>query len=343
MGAIIAGVGLAVAGAGMGLSAKGTAKNAKAIKKEAEKAQARENAFAGQWTTELDTLVGNKREQLADLGNIFNRMASSGAFGDTRTLDNLRKTQEDFSALAAGDFTGFESQLRSALNDQFIRSAGAPAGAYTQLGANTLMNLRLTGAQQASQTTQLLNDLSYQALGYEFGIMDQRFNTAYQIDRQRLDAINQLAGVAAATAGIKEQAVGQGWQQFGSLMTSYGLNLPGGSSQQIQSNPYDVASNFRTASQRPTDVYFSSTPTYTSGVRPTQQVTYNVDPRLPAYSNGYASAALLPPMSNPNMDAYNSLLAASNVANSLSNTPYAGGMFSALSSIGQQIAGGMTF
>lgn len=338
MGAIIAGIGLAVAGAGTGLAAAGASKNAKALAKEQKRIAQRETEFAGQWTTQLDQLVSDKRQELSNLGTIFDRMTSSGAFGDTDTLRNLRQTQEDFSALAAGDFSGFESQLRSLLNEQYIRTAGSPVGAYTQLGAQTLFNLRTAGAQQAQSTTALLNDLSYQALGHEFGIMDQRFNTAYQIDRQRLNAINQAGLGQASTVGVREQAVGQGWQQFGSLMTNYGLLGTQSQPSSIMTYGGDIAPSVRTITDRPD---------YSSGAKSglvSRPVSYSQSytPSLPYGDVGYATGALLPQPTD-SFSSYNSLLSASNVANSLSNVPYVGSLFGQLGQTGYNIASGMSF
>lgn len=331
--------GLALSAIGTGFAASGASKNARAIRKEQRRVQAREDAFANEWNQNLETLVSDKRSELDNLGTIFDRMTSSGAFGNTETLRNLRQTQEDFSALAAGDFSGFESQLRSALNDQFIRSAGSPVGTYTQLGAETMLNLRLAGAQQSQSTTALLNDLSYQALGHEFGIMDQQFNTGYQIGRNRLSAINQAGAAAAQTQGVQQSAIGQGMQQFGSVLTNYGITQ----SQRVQNPMSTNVTGYRTATDRAINTAAALAPVASAVVsnpRPVQ-TPYDVAPSLPSYTPPSFDTGMLP--ASGNFNAYNSLLDTAYSARTIQNLPFVGGYFGQISQVGSQIAGGMSF
>ena len=131
-------------------------------------------------------------------------------------------------------------------------------------------------------------------------------------------------------------------------MTSYGLNMPG-SGQQQQSSPNIYSS--ATVTDRPafysTSAPYGTTSTFSSGATPTRTavapVTYNVDPRLPAYSPPQNTGMVLPSLDNNRFTQYNTVLTASDYANRMSSLPYAGSMFNALGGVGQQIASGMSF
>lgn len=221
----IAVAGLAVTAVGTAVSAKGAADNADAMAKANANAGNSEDAFFGRQSGYLDTLIDKKNNKLKNLGNIFERFNSTGAFGDTNTLKNLRKAQEDYSALAAGDFSGFESQLRQSLSDSLIATAGsgAPIGTFAGLAAQDQMNLRGQGIQTSMGISDYLSKEANQLLGQEFGIMDQRFNTQYQMDRTKVTNVNNYALGQAGTVGVATQAYGQAAQQVGSSIASYGM------------------------------------------------------------------------------------------------------------------------
>ncbi len=272
MGYIIAG--LAIAAVGAGTSAVGTSQNASAVRDAAKFNAYLENKFGKKWTATADNLIKEKEDKLYNIGDIFERFNGGGAFGDTNTLSNLRKYQEDFSDLAAGDFSSFEGQLRSAMLDNLSTSVGtgSPVGSYAELSANTLLNLRRTGAAEAASTTGLLSGLHNELLGMEFGVMDQGFNLKYKIDRDRLSAITGYQSQAASTAGVGTQAAGTALQQIGSSIASYGMyqgQQSGGAGAGGQSGFYTGGSQGNImgsggASQRPTPYAYSAPAAYAS-------------------------------------------------------------------------------
>lgn len=227
MGVIAAG--LAVAAVGAGVSAYGAAKNASAMKSANNAAAYEEDMLFDRQSKKLNKLVKQKENKLYDLGNIFDRFESTGAFGDTETLKNLRQAQEDFSLLAAGDFTGFESQLRKSMSDALVNTvgSGSPVGTYAQLAADTQMQYRKEGIQTAVGITEFLSNESSKLLGAEFGIMDQRFNSAYEMDRNRVANKNNYALGAAATEGVALSAYGNAAAQIGGGIATYGMYKDG--------------------------------------------------------------------------------------------------------------------
>jgi len=227
MGVIAAG--LAVAAVGAGVSAYGAAKNASAMKSANNAAAYEEDMLYERQSKNLNKLIKEKENKLYNLGDIFDRFESTGAFGDTETLKNLRTAQEDFSALAAGDFSGFESQLRKSMSDALVNTvgSGSPVGAYAQLAADTQMQYRKEGIQTAVGITEFLSNESSKLLGAEFGIMDQRFNSEYEIDRNRVANKNNYSLGAAATEGVALSAYGNAAAQMGGSIASFGAYQDG--------------------------------------------------------------------------------------------------------------------
>lgn len=217
--------GLAVAAVGAGVSAYGAAKNASATRKANLSAGEAEDALYERQSDKLNSLVKQKNKKLHNLGNIFDRFKSTGAFGDTDTLENLRKAQEDFSQLAAGDFTGFESQLRKSMSDALINTtgSGSPVGSYTQLAADTQMNYRKEGIQTSVGISDFLSAQANQLLGAEFGIMDQKFQSQYELDRSTTSNKANYSLGAAATEGVGMSAFGGALSQIGGSVASYGM------------------------------------------------------------------------------------------------------------------------
>jgi hypothetical protein len=243
MGAIWAG--LAIAAVGAGTSAYGSSQNASATRDQAKFNAYLENKFGKKWGASAEELEKQKLDKLYDVGNIFERFEGAGAFGDTNTLENLRKAQEDFAALGAGDFTGFESQLRSIMQDNLVNTvgAGAPVGTYTNISADSVMNLRRQGLGEASAITGLLSGLSNELLGIEFGVMDRSFEQRYNIDRSRLSAVTGNSMQAAQTAGVGTQAAGGALQSIGGSIANYGMMKAGYGGSGTQGAPKAVPLN----------------------------------------------------------------------------------------------------
>ena len=220
----VAAIGAVVGAAGSVFGSMGASDRAKAERRAAKKAARAQEALYSKWNTRLEDLISEKENRLYNLGDIFERFNSTGAFGDTDAYKDLRRAQEDFSALAAGDFTAFEMQLRKNLKDTLVNTvgAGAPAGSFAQLGADAQMQLRLQGVQTATGLADFFANQAQNLLGMEFGIMDQSFETGYMLDKNRLDAVTQSKQREAATAGAENMATGQVLSGIGQGLMSYG-------------------------------------------------------------------------------------------------------------------------
>jgi hypothetical protein len=197
---------------------------AEAIQKAVKRNNRSERRFAERWETNIEDLVSDKDAKLKDLGNIFDRFESTGAFGDTRTQENLRRAQQDFSALAAGDFTAFESQLRKNLGDALVSTvgSGAPVGTFAQLGADTQMQMRREGVQTAASLSEFFAGQAQNLLGLEFGIMDQSFDVRYQLDRNRQNKLQENRMIKAGTAGASKMADASILGNVGNQLTNLG-------------------------------------------------------------------------------------------------------------------------
>ena len=83
----------------------------------------------------FDTQTGQKRENLDFI------------LGDTQ--DNLRKSQSDFSALAAGDTSAFSKELRASSFGALADSFGAPAGTFGNISARNQFAFRTEGLRNS--------------------------------------------------------------------------------------------------------------------------------------------------------------------------------------------------
>ena len=81
----------------------------------------------------FDTRTEQKRE------NLDFALGESG--------DNLRQAQLDFSALASGDTTAFQKEVRASAFGELAKSAGFPVGAFENASARNLLNFRQVGLQ----------------------------------------------------------------------------------------------------------------------------------------------------------------------------------------------------
>lgn len=221
-GAIIAGA--AIAAVGAGVSAYGTAQNAAAVGEAADFAAYMENQLAKKQRVKLDALITDKTDKLANINTILDRFDGGAAFGSSGVLANIRSAQSDFAALGAGDFSSFQDQLDNILKGTLANTygSGAPDGTFTQLAADTVMNLRQGGLQTALATGEFLSNESNRLLGAEFGILDQGFEQQYMIERNRVSGITGNMMISAQQQGVATQAAGQAGQQIGSLVTGVG-------------------------------------------------------------------------------------------------------------------------
>jgi len=266
----IAVAGVAVTAVGAGISASGAAKSAAAIGAANEANAQREQQLYDQQQKAINQLSNQKQNKLSNLGNIFDRMQSTGAFGNTDTLKNLRQAQSDYSALAAGDFSGFENQLKQSLSDSLIATAGAgaPIGTFAGLAAQDQMNLRGQGIQTTMGISEYLSKEAYQLLGNEFGIMDQKFEVGYKLNRDKVSNLNNYALGQASTEGVGLTAYGNAAQQTGSsIISAY--------------NNYQNQKTIRTSNDKQLEI--ARLAYANKGQVPPQ--TYNPSTGLPTYMN----------------------------------------------------------
>lgn len=240
--------GIAAVAIGAGVAAYGASKNAAAVKSANNSNATNEDLLFDRQSKDLDQLITQKENKFYNQGNIFRRIGNTGAFGNTDTLKNLRQAQSDFSALAAGDFSGFESQLQKTISDSLIttQQSGAPVGTFAGLAADAQMNYRLTGLQTAMGISEFTSNEANKLLGTEFGIMDQRFNTDYQLDRTRISNIANYRLGAAATEGVAETAIGGAIQTVGSAVAGYGM---GQQSMGMQQQSLDIQKGYLAQAQ----------------------------------------------------------------------------------------------
>lgn len=217
------------------MSASGASKNAKAMSEAQARIRREEKQLYAKWDTNLNNLIDQKTDKLLNLGDIFERFNSTGAFGDNiEVVDNLRQAQLDFSRLAAGDFSGFDNQITKTLSDYSIATigSGAPIGTYASLSADAMMNYRLQGIQTTSGISDFFSAQANNLLGLEFGVMDQGFQVGYELDRSKQNAVNATLTGQAATAGVSQQAWGGALQTTGSLIAGAYTGMQGMSMQQ---------------------------------------------------------------------------------------------------------------
>jgi hypothetical protein len=223
MSLLAAGIGAATSVFGSLFGSRGAKKRAKAERQAAELAIKREQDLHSRWSTNLEDLISQKEDKLFDLGGIFDRFQSTGAFGRTNTEQNLRRAQEDFALLAAGDFTAFEQQLRKTMSDALVTTVGtgSPIGAFAQFGADAQMGMRLQGMQSATGLSDFFASQAQNLLGLEFGLMDQSFEVGYNLDRNQISAINQQGQLAAQQAGASQMAMGSFLNNTGQALMGF--------------------------------------------------------------------------------------------------------------------------
>lgn len=276
MGYIIAG--LAVAAAGAGASAYGSSQQASASKDAAKLAAYMANQFGKQQQKELDELTKKKEERLRDVTNILEEYGGGPTAGSEENLGLLRKTQEDFLRLGAGDFEAFDAQLKDIMAATLANTigSGAPAGTFTNLSAQNVNALRQQGIQTGTAIGQLLAGESFNLLGSEFQIWDQDFNLGYQIGLDRINAVSGANMQAAQSAGANWQAGGSFLTNIGSALVSYGtMGLSGQTANAPRAQVVGAQEAARYGVQQPIGAYpfmapqtyqpmFSATPSFSA-------------------------------------------------------------------------------
>jgi len=225
VGAIIGAVATVV---GAGMQAKGASDAASASKNAAYAAKLAMERYAASAQTAVLDYEKEKLQKLTDIGSVLNTYGE-GAFGvDTATQANLRKSQERFSELAAGDFGNFEALLRTSIKDSLAGSISSPIGAFTNISALNQFELMTRGASASSELTGMFDTMSRNLLGMEFGIMDQSFTNYWNIERDKVTAINSYITGAAQSAGTGLMAAGSAvstaGQAIGKVVSAYNSN-----------------------------------------------------------------------------------------------------------------------
>lgn len=210
----------AAAIAGAASSAYGSSQNASATRDAAKMNSYLAGKFAKEQNKQLDQLITQKEDRLGSLSSVLDEYSGGAAFGSSDVLANIQKAQSDYAAMAAGDFGAFESQLNNLISSNLANTygSGAASGVFENLSANTVANLRQQGLSNAISTGQALASETYNILGLEFGIMDQRFQTQYEIGAQKLAVQSGAAMTAASQAGVGMSATGQALSSIGSTL-----------------------------------------------------------------------------------------------------------------------------
>lgn len=309
MGYIIAG--LAIAAAGAGASAYGSAQQAGASEDAAELAAYLHNKFGKEQEAKLDALTKQKTERLKDINKILNEYGGGPTAGSEENLALLRKTQEDFLRLGAGDFDAFDAQLKDIMAATLANTigSGAPAGAYTQLSAQNIEAMRMRGLQTGLSVGQVLAGEAYNLMGQEFAVLDQDMQLGYEIGMNRIGAVSGYNQQAAQSAGANWMAGGSFLTNIGSALVSYGTM---GLNNQVANAPKAIPVGPQEAASygviQPAGAYpfmapgtriapTNSTPYYSgfnSGVQ-SPAIAFN-EPFLPPYTDQGYNASLLPPL-----------------------------------------------
>lgn len=219
---MLPGLGLAIGAKAVGsiFAGIGASKRAKEIKKATGQAQKRVSAFADEFTGESKELKERKLGILGESENIFDRLGGF-IFGDTDSLTKLREAQSEFSALAAGDTSGFTSEIESIVKSALAGTFGSPKGAFENLSARNLFNFRSQGLQNALSLTNQLSGLGSSLINTEFGIHDQDFQNRLSIRENEVRQLNALSLQGAQTAGTGAAGIGNVFNTLGQGAFSY--------------------------------------------------------------------------------------------------------------------------
>ena len=166
--------------------------------------------------------LGAMKQDYLEEGDPFKDMGEF-IFGDPSqsTYSNMRKSQADFAALAAGDTSGFSREVGAIVSNAMSATFGGPKGSFENLSAKNLMSFRQAGSNQAIATTDFFGRTGSQLLNFKFGILDQGFDRQMKLKEFETTTINNLkmqaagaAGTGAAAIGNVASAVGQGMSYY---------------------------------------------------------------------------------------------------------------------------------
>lgn len=319
MGIIAAGIAVA---AGAAVSAYGTSQAASAQKKAAgiHAGQAKKNA--AKQTERLEVITKEKTAKLDDIQNTLERTGGGASLQSQENLDLLRKAQNDYLKLGAGDFSAFEDQLKDVMSSTVANSfgAGSPVGSFTQLSAQNIMQLRQQGLNTGLQASAFIGGEIYNQLGAEFSVLDQEFQTQNDIDNNRVGQVSAAVQQRADQQGAGTMATGSALTSIGSALATYGVSS--GAIGGDGGGQTDVASYGVTASSRPNlsngtvlsgggggggyaNAAALALPAFSGVVDPPPPSPYGQHPaNIPPIPQGYQPSVLPPIGSTPQESAY---------------------------------------
>lgn len=302
---------LIVGAAGAGASAAGASKNA---------SKSAENAlFAGQLKKEfseeqqdlLDELISEKQDKLININSVLDRFGGGPSAGTEENLELLRKSQNDFLRLGAGDFSGFTDQLADIMAETVAGSfgSGAPVGQFAQLSAQNINNLRLQGLDTGTRIGNQLGAESFNLMGAEFGLLDEQFQGQQALEEFRLGGMLDYLGVSSETAGAGAQATGSALTSLaGSLFIagsaaegSLGGGFLSGLGSSGLGSDSDVSSG-RSISERPFSSSVSPAVTQARSFTPQRRTSFTPNFSTPPsrtnldFDNSPMAPSLLPPV-----------------------------------------------
>ena len=193
----------------------------------AQASSKKQKAFAKEATQKLGDLRDQKLAELKS-GNIFNEMGGF-IFGDSNdgVMKNLRKTQSDNAALAAGDTSGFQREVKSIIHRSLAETFGAPKGSFENLSSKNLFLLKNQGLANATATTGLFQNIGSSLYNFKFGILDQALDKELNIKNQS----QQAEAVYANQAAMQE---GSGYAALGNVLSAAGQAYSGYKTGQAQ-------------------------------------------------------------------------------------------------------------
>lgn len=220
LGGIAAAAGIAK-GIGSIFSGIGASKQADAIQAAAGAGKKRVKAFTDQFTTEAKEAKQTKEDILSNSEDVFDRIGGF-IFGDTGTLDSLRRSQESFAQLAAGDTSAFKQEVEASVRGALAGSFGLPTGAFENLSAKNLFDFRNRGLTNAMSLTTGLGSLGSSLINTEFGIHDQDFQRRLTLRDNEVKQLNALDLQAAGVEGTGSAAIGNVFDTVGFGIGSFG-------------------------------------------------------------------------------------------------------------------------
>jgi hypothetical protein len=209
----------AVVGAAAG--AVGSAQQASAIRKASKRGQRRINEYTDEQVQKSDDLAKEKQDYL-ESGDPFAEMGNF-IFGGKNSIvySNLRKSQLDFSNLAAGNTSDFSKEVSSMVRSALAGTFGSPKGSFENLSAKNLFNFRQQGANTAMGLSDYFTKTGTLLTQNKFGILDQNFERQMKLKEQQVHGINQAQMQSAQTQGTEMAGVGNVLNAFSGAANSY--------------------------------------------------------------------------------------------------------------------------